>query len=336
MPMHTKLPRLRAAALSGRGIRALLLAAAAPVALAACAPVTPPTTSVLPSTSDRADVNQPRQPMGLPGTTGGTTASLAEMQELRGSTRRAETAEADRLRGAALRDNALSYGAQGGLAWASKEINSMLERQASNLGQTWDFNRMLIRQPGGVAVLPPVISEGRDTYEQSDAGRTLRVADRYYEIVDQARFAPTAPLWQEYLVRNFTPPRTPPADILPKDDAERELWRRYVAEGWAEGEKQAREIFRLDLARLERDHTGMIRYSELLERGQVSAPVVASQALGTTGSGQNMRVGDTVNRITRDPRLNVQRPSEWQALPSNTDATTAATPPGDAPGVRNR
>jgi len=319
-------------------IRTLLLAAVAPMALAACAQtLPPPTTSVLASGSDRADVNQPQQPMGLPGTTGKPSTSLAEMQELRGSPQKAETAEADRLRGAALRDNALSYGAQGGLAWASKEINSMLERQAANLTRTWDFNRMLLRQPGGVSVLPPVISEGKDTYEQADAGRTLRVADRYYEIVDQARFAPTAPMWQEYLVRNFTSPRTPPADVLPKDDAERELWRRYVSEGWSKGEEQAREIFKLDLARLERDHLGMIRYTELLERGQVSAPVVASQNLGTTGSGQNMRVGDTINRITRDPRLNVQRPSDWQSLPSNgTDATTSATPPGDTPGVRNR
>lgn len=316
-------------------LRVCLLSAVAPVSLVACAPSQPPVITVSPPAAEqtRADVNQPRRPIGLPNA---GTPNISEMQEMRAPPKRDATVEADRLRSAAMRDNALAYGAQGGLAWGAREINQMLERQAANLDRTFDFNRLMMRQPGGVTVLPPVISEGRDTYEQADAGRTIRVANRYYEIVETSRFAPSAPLWHEYLVRNFEPPRTPPADLLPREKNERELWRRYVAEGWAEGEKQSSEIFKADLARLERDYTGMIRYSEMLRRGQVSAPVVANQNLGITGSGQNMRVSDTIHRITQDPRLNVREGRDWKALSSPMDPTTAATPPGDTPGVRDR
>lgn len=321
----------------GRGAtsrRLTLLCGFAAIAVSACAPTAPPVVVVNPpSSAPRADVNQPRRPIGLPDS---RTPNLAEMQELRAGPRRDAAAETDRLRASAMRDSALAYGAQGGLAWGSREINQMLERQAPNLDRTFDFNRLMIRQPGGVSVLPPVISEGRDTYEQADAGRTIRVADRYYEIVEQSRFAPTAPLWHEYLVRIFETPRTPPSELLPQDSNDRDLWRRYVAEGWAEGEKQAREIFRADLARLERDYTGMVRYAEMLQRGQVSSPLVANQTLGVTGSGQNMRVNDTVHRITRDPRLNVREGRDWKALSSPMDPTTAATPPGDTPGTRDR
>lgn len=308
------------------------------LATAACAPQQPPVLSIGdPASAPRADVNPDYRPgrLNMPNR---PTMSLAEMQNVQAAPRdRQVVSDADRLRAPALRDAALAYGARGGLAWASKQMNEMLEARAAELSRTYDFNRFLIRAQGGdVKLLPPVISESRDTYEQQDAGRTLRAADRYYQILEQARFAPVAPLWHTYLVRTYTPPERPSDDfMLPKNDGERDLWKRFVAEGWEKGVEQAREIFRNDLRRLERDYTGMIRYSELLEKGMVSAPVVADQNLGVTGSGQNMRQNDRVYRITQDPRLNVQRPGDWQAPVSGADPTEAATPPGRAPGVRD-
>lgn len=264
----------------------------------------------------------------------GKLPSLEEMQNLKPTEAPSKDAtNEDRLRAPALRDAALSYGARGGLAWASRQINSMLEAKANELSRVYDFNRMIIRENGGVTLLPPVISESQDTYEQQDAGRTLRVADRYYKIIEQARFAPVAPLWHTYLMTTFSVPDKPQDALLPKNDGERDLWKKFVAEGWDHGVDQALDTYRINLARLERDYTGMIRYSELLEKNMVSAPVVASQALGVTGTGSDMRENDQVYRITRDPHLNVRNPGEYHAPVSNLDPVEAATPPGGSPGI---
>ena len=211
----------------------------------------------------------------------------------------------DRLRAPAMRDSALAYGARAGLAYTSRGINASLKRRAEDLTRIYDFNRILIRTPSGATIMPPVISEAKDTYETSDAGRTLRVADVSYLIVEQARFTPTAPLWHTYLIRTYVTPEPPPDLLLPRDGAERDAWKRWVTEGWHMGVTQAQEIFEADLRRLERDFTGMLKYKGLLEERKVSAPVVAEGSLGNTGTGQDMRVNDRALRITRDPTLQV-------------------------------
>lgn len=286
-----------------------------------------------PAGEPRADINRGYVP-GRTQLPDAQLPTLSEMQEMRAARRPSASSDEDRLRAPALRDAALSYGARGGLAWASKQVNRMLEDRAGELTRVYDFNRLLIRSTGGATVMPPVIVESRDTYEQADAGRTLRVADTYYEIIEQARFAPVAPLWHGYLMTSFSTPEQPDQMVLPKNDGERDLWRKFVAEGWERGVQQAMETYRINLARLTRDFTGMLKYAELLERGQVSAPVVADSNMGVTGSGRDMRVNDRAYRITADPRLNVQRPSEWRPAVSANDPTEAATPPGGTPGAR--
>lgn len=231
----------------------------------------------------------------------------------------------DRLRSPAMRDAALAYGAQGGLAAESRAINQMLQTQSNDLSRTYDFQRVMIKGPDNVMIMPPVISQMDETYETSEAGRTLRVADTSYEIIEQATFAPVAPLWQSYLIRNYTSPSAPPDILLPRDGDEKGQWAASVVEGWNMGKQQAQDIFKSDLARLERDFTGMVRYKALLEEGKVSAPVVADARLGTTGTGQDMRVNDRAIRITQDPSLQVGTPTNWQSSPTTPLPVTGQT-----------
>lgn len=240
----------------------------------------------------------------------------------------------EELKVPAIREQALAYGARGGLAYASQQINHYIEEQAPQLTKTYDFNRFLIHQHGET-ILPPVIVEQEDTYEQGDDGETLRVADRYYKIEQQAQFAPIAPLWRTYLRRVYDYPTRPTDDVIPQNQEERNVWIQYVSEGWEQGAKQAKDMFKQDLRRLDRDYQGMIRYSQLLEEGKVSEPLVAGQSFGATGNGQDMRENDRVYRMTRKPHLNVDRPSDWKPAVSDINATEAATPPGVEEGSDN-
>ena len=225
----------------------------------------------------------------------------------------------DKLRLPAMQDAALAYGARAGLAWSTREINRTLEANSSELTETYDFQGLMIQGPNGVMVVPPVISEARDTWESFDAGKTLRVADTVYEIIKQSTFTSVAPMWQTYLIGDFKEPELPPEALAPKDESEVERWRAWVQEGWKKGEQQAKEIFEANKNRLNRDFTGMVRYRQLLEEGKVAAPVLAEGNMGVTGTGQDMRVNDRAIRITRDPTL-VIKPNGWGASATSTDA----------------
>lgn len=269
----------------------------------------------------RADVN-PGYKTGRVNIPTKPTASLEEVLTSGVPTVRAEKKEKDeedKLRIPAMQDAALSYGARAGLAWATREINRTLEVKSGELTRTYDFQRLMIQAPNDVMVLPPVISEARDTWEAFDAGKTLRVADTVYEIVKQATFSPVAPLWQTYLISDFKEPEQVPDALAPRDESERERWREWVRQGWKKGEEQAKETFDANLARLNRDFTGMVRYRELLEEGKVAAPVLAEGNLGVTGTGRDMRVNDRAIRITRDPTLVIDSKA-WGASPTTTGA----------------
>lgn len=298
--------------MTSRSLRCLAPAVA--LLAAACAREAPPpvSTSAVPvigAPAGRLTLDEP------------SLLSLAEMQELSRPSS-SEEGERDRIRGGAIRDMGLSFGARGGLAWGARDINRRLMERAPELTRTFDFNAILIRDRRGVALLPPVVSESRDTMEQMEEGRVLRVADAFYEIIAPARFIPVVPLWHSYLLRTYSAPEMPPFELLPRTEAERELWRRSVAEGWEAGLRQAEDIFQEDMRRLERDFQGMVRYATLLRENRISAPFVAAAAHGVTGTADAVRVNDRSFRITSDAALS-RDPRAWRAAPSRLSPSEA-------------
>lgn len=286
----------------------------------------------------RADVN-PGYKAGSSDIPSKPTASLNELISKTGIAKKKEKPKEgeDRLRLPAMQEAATAYGARGGLAFATREINRKLEGNSAQLARTYDFQMLMIQGPTGVMVNPPVIVEATDAWESFDAGKTLRVADTVYEIVEQARFSSVAPMWQSYLISNFEEPVAPPNALLPQDEAEKGQWAKWVADGWKKGEEQAGETFQSNLDRLNRDYTGMVRYKTLLEEGKVSAPILAEGNLGNTGSGQDMRVNDRAIRITQDPSLQIN-PTDWSASATvqgpDGKPKGAETPPPPPPAAK--
>jgi defect-in-organelle-trafficking protein DotC len=235
---------------------------------------------------------------------GTSSPSLRQMENAHftGDTSAKDQAERT-VRLPALRDAALKYGVEGGLAYSTKLMNQVLRTDAELLSKSYDFNRLVTMEQGGAMILPPVISQSNNTYEETDSGSTIRVANTTYDIVREAQFAPSAPLWYGYLYRPVHAPDDPPVSLLPKTDEERQAWVQYVDMGWKVGIQQGVMTFKLDLARLNQDFTGMIRYRTLYDAGKVSAPIVQNYDLGTTGTGKTMRENDRVERIIAEPLL---------------------------------
>lgn len=272
----------------------------------------------LASTTLRADINHDYK-AGMIDFKTVPTKSLDQIMAKNITKPAKETAKSDedRLRTPAMQETALSYGARAGLAHETSLINQRLQANAALMTKAYDFQSLMIQGPNNTMVSPPVISSAVDAWESFDAGKTLRVADTVYEIIEQARFAPVAPIWQTYLITSFDEAQDPPAALLPQTQSEKEQWNSWIKTGWETGREQANEIFQANLDRLNRDFTGMVRYRELLEEKKVSAPILAVGNLGTTGTGQDMRVNDQAIRMTAEPTLQI-KPTGWQASATTT------------------
>ena len=235
---------------------------------------------------------------------------ITTLKQLRGLARGRHQTVGSRMSGIrleALKETALSVGAQGGLAERSHTINEMLERNSNSMDRVYDFNLIILPDN----VLPPVLLEGRRTLNNPDA-QTLRVADRSYLILRQARFATTPPNWREYLWMNYKYPDKPDFTLIPKNDYELKIWNKYCDIGWERGAKQAHMIFNQNLARLKMDFVGMVRYRKLLANHMVTPPYVAKTELGVTGGGDRMRIDDRVLRIAALPQL-IPEGREWKS-----------------------
>ena len=217
----------------------------------------------------------------------------------------------DTGRAEVLRDGGRIYGAQGGLAARAFALNEMLRRNEPQLDGSYDFRALVLPAGNGQTLMrPPVVSAAQMAFALGDGGQVARETSCIYEITRAAELTSAPPNWRSYLVRAWEAPPRPADAVLPKTKAEVVYWNKFVAEGWAQGEKQAVEIFLSDLGRLQRDIIGMARYRVLLRSRLVEPPTVAFQNQRAEGGGAMLRVGDRVVRITGQPGLQAN-PKRW-------------------------
>lgn len=220
---------------------------------------------------------------------------------------KAKQVSMNKIRETAIKDTALSIGAQTGLAVRAKEIDNELVTQQRYLDKIYDFNALILEHN----VMPPVLLEGRNTFNLDDL-QTIRVSNRMYRVYKQAHFITTAPNWREYLWMDYERPEPPHPSLLPSTKAEAAIWKTYVARGWQQGVEQANTILEESIARIKQDFNGMILYRKLLAMNMVSPPFVSHTDLGVTGDAEEMHIDDRVLRITALPALNIN-PKEWHA-----------------------
>lgn len=249
----------------------------------------------------------------------GDTDSLVGIKAMayakKSSAKKATKAQTGKIREMALRETALTLGAQAGLAWRAKYIDEQLVKQTRNLDTIYDFNAITLEHN----VLPPVLLEGRHTLNLADT-QTIRISDRTYKVAKQARFITTPPDWRQYLWLDYKKPEYPHITLLPSTPEERQIWCYYADKGWQNGVDQANTIIEENIARIKEDFTGMILYRKLLSMNMVSPPYVSNTDLGVTGDGEEIRIDDRVLRITALPALNVNS-EEWRAAVAKDEKT---------------
>lgn len=224
----------------------------------------------------------------------------------------------------ALIDVGLSLGVKAGMASELNQIAQVIQVNERNLDTVYDFGRYLIQG----RVVPPVITEARDLYNQ-DGDYTLRLSGALYKIQSQARFSSVAPTWRDYLsfaLHADAPGQAEYTNIIPKTGDEQQLWKASVADGWRQGVVQADLMFKHAMDRMNRDFAGMIRFHTFVVEGKLSMPAIASEAIPVTRDGQTMAVDETLLRITTLPTFN-SVPDHWRGFITSAANRDPATPP---------
>ncbi|WP_150113901.1 type IV secretory system conjugative DNA transfer family protein [Leptospirillum ferriphilum] len=230
--------------------------------------------------------------------------------------------ESQTLRDKAIRESAFSLGSRAGLAWETARLDKSLDRMGGLLDRIFDFNGLMLNDN---RVIPPVVLSTRDSLVLSGP-EELRRVNVSWHILHPALLATAVPNWRTYLYRHYPAPdiRNVPHVLLPKTDMEKKIWKQAVREGFSEGVRQAREIFKISLRRLQTDYIGMVRFHALAVRNIVSVPVYAHTDLGITREPGRLNAGVRVYRITVPSDFS--GPEKWQAPGIRSDLPEGETP----------
>lgn len=218
----------------------------------------------------------------------------------------------DQIRVGFLRDEGFRIGVYYGLASRSEQIAKRVEEKRYDLDRSYRFSALLDEN----GMLPPVVSEVRD--ETQVEGERKREMSRVLKYEKPATFVSVAPTWRNYLFVGLlqgkgSEPALPDPSLKPKDDKERAVWKEALQSGWTAGEKQAEEIFAKNLARMERDFVGMVRYKSLVSTGFAKKPSVSVTRAAVSGDGKTLVLGDTLSAVTKPSEFNLNS-ADWKPV----------------------
>lgn len=208
------------------------------------------------------------------------------------------------LRDKAVHGEAFAAGAQRGLYARTNAIFAILEKMSGELDSIYDFKLLKSGK-----IMPPVITEAKETFVQDNGGQSARQSDRTWEILVPAKIVASTPIWRDYIMTYISKPADVDPVFLPKSEKEKTLWETSYCEGYNAGYRQADLTFRESLNRLTRDYLGMLRFKILAAQKIVSEPVLEEGRLGVTTQGKRLFVDDRVYKITVPS--NWEDPSKW-------------------------
>jgi hypothetical protein len=230
----------------------------------------------------------------------GEPEELAGLLEMKGAEEK--TTAVNLLRPLAIREAAQLVTLQTAIAYRYKQLLESTERHAAVLDAAFDFSPLLMTE-GAALIQPPVLTRSGASLRIEKAD-TATAAETAYDLLEPARFVPVAPHWREFLmVGAFPEPEKPNPAVLPKNDAERAIWRAAVREAWAQGLAEADQLYADNVARMTRQYRGIMLY-HLLTAQRILSEVGSASASGPlTASDSKLYIGQQVYRITEPSRF---------------------------------
>lgn len=217
----------------------------------------------------------------------------------------------------AMREAALSVGAQNGYVTEMNRLRQMMNAES----QTWDNlfafkDLMRLATPGEKSLyfLPAVIHESNEVTATATDNNRIEVSGKYYEILKRERLVTSPPDWREYLMIDVPVDVSKPVGaLLPKTPEEQALWSDWISEGWETGVLQANAEMSARVRNLGSDFVGMVKYLRLVKERKVNPSYVASQYRGSVNQGNSMHLNKRTFAITSGASFNGNSDS-WTPL----------------------
>ena len=228
----------------------------------------------------------------------GEPEELASLLEMKGISTKSETA-VSLMRPSAIREAAQTVTLQTAIAYRYKQLLSATDSHSAILDAAFDFSPLLMTE-GDALIMPPMLARSGASMRIENTD-TATAAKTTYELLAPAKYISTIPNWRIYLmVDDFPEPEKPNPAVMPKNDAERALWRAAVREAWAQGVAEADQLYADNVSRMTRDYRGVMLYHLLTAQHLLSRVNTSSADLGmkTSDNGNKLNIGQRVYRIT--------------------------------------
>lgn len=205
------------------------------------------------------------------------------------------------LRERALREEAVSLGAQGGLYYRSRQINRFLQTQGPRLSAIFNFTPLLLHGQ----VLPPLVVRMAPTSHLSSDASSMTQVLAVYRILRPARLVSVTPTWQQWLLMPLYPPKPNevPLALLPHTAHERRWWQKGIDQGWQDGIRQGDALFQERVRRLRRAILGRLLFLRLANAGLVSVPRLGVGRYGIQVGRRVLRDGVRLFRVMAPARF---------------------------------
>lgn len=219
----------------------------------------------------------------------------------------------------AMKEAALTVGAQNGYVYRLGELQSIIKSVSSELDAVFDFNSLMRLVNTGEAdyyLQPAIIEEVRDATKLSNDQQTLRISATIYNILEPEKLVITPTNWRSYLLNIPRFDLPPIANILlPEKDnrAQRISWSQNVYDGWMQGYRQANAEMVQRIRRLGQDYIGMIKYMQLYLDGKVVPAIFAKSTENVSGGDEHLIINDKTYQITQKGRFNLDS-NHWKAI----------------------
>ena len=228
---------------------------------------------------------------------GGTQESKSSVKQLRPET---------------LKEVADLIGFQTAMSWQYGNLLEETEKFASSLDQTFNFAPLVIMFDDSL-VLPPILTKANSSIRLEDYNMASS-STKTFELLQDARFISVVPSWRIYLMAdNFPNPEQPHPALLPRTEAERDVWREGVLNGWNRGIVESNYLYSDNVARLTRDYKGVLLFHMLAAEKILTEPNLAKANFGVHVSNNKMFIDQKVFRITKPSEFNKDS-KKWKTL----------------------
>lgn len=256
--------------------------------------------------------------------------SLQELVELKYNDRSTGDPDKDKensFRRKAMKDAAMSVGAQNGYVSRIQVLKSEILEEQESLDNLFDFSlimKLASEKFEEMHLLPPVLRRSENIIQVSESATRIEVFGVLYEIIKPARLVSIAPNWRQYLIYDQGVQTNKPADILlPRTNQEQKDWSVWVQEGWSQGIAQAEREMTFRSRKLKQDFIGMIIYSQELTKGKVLKPFVSSSHEEVAGGHNRMIEDKRIIQLAMPAKLNPDA-SNWEPLLMDTRGSLRA------------